>query len=427
MKGQRNFGGGQKRGGKDEKDEGPEKGNWGRIEQDGGGGCLVGTKSNFMRCILCSSLLLIGAIWPVLGQAGTQNDPTTEPTVVAVSKVWPAVVNVNTERIIKMTYENPYDQLFNQFFGGMRKPREYQQKEQSLGSGFIVDPAGYIVTNEHVVERAADMKIHVTLSDGKVYEARYVTGDPSKDIALLKVETGKPLPYISLEDLSPNLLGETVLAVGNPLGYGLSVSRGIVSALKRAVTVEQVDYDDLIQTDAAINPGNSGGPLIDIGGKLVGLNSVKMSYTPQGVPTQGIGFAIPGYSVRDTVKEFMKQQGNGIAGGMKKAGGVSAARSRFGLQLQDLTADLSDALGVPGGQGVLVSDVDDGSPAEQVGIRGGMVILKVGRYGVNSVGEAETLFAKASTGDEADLTMLITRRVDGQLVQSEQAVAVKAR
>jgi len=123
----------------------------------------------------------------------------------------------------------------------------------------------------------------------------------------------------------------------------------------------------------------------------------------------------------------MKQQGNGIAGGMKKAGGVSAARSRFGLQLQDLTADLSDALGVPGGQGVLVSDVDDGSPAEQVGIRGGMVILKVGRYGVNSVGEAETLFAKASTGDEADLTMLITRRVDGQLVQSEQAVAVKAR
>ena len=104
----------------------------------------------------------------------------------------------------------------------------------------------------------------------------------------------KPLPYISLEDLSPDLLGETVLAVGNPLGYGLSVSRGILSALKRTVTVDEMEYKDLIQTDAAINPGNSGGPLIDIGGKLVGVNSVKMAFTPQGVPTQGIGFAIPG-------------------------------------------------------------------------------------------------------------------------------------
>jgi serine protease Do len=337
------------------------------------------------------------------------------------------VVNVNTERIITRTYQNPYDQLFNQFFGGtMRPPRELQQKEQSLGSGFIVDPAGYIVTNEHVVERAADMKIHVTMSDGKVYEARYVTGDPSKDIALLKVDGSKPFPYISLEDLSPDLLGETVLAVGNPLGYGLSVSRGIVSALKRAVTVEEVEYNDLIQTDAAINPGNSGGPLIDIGGKLVGVNSVKMSFTPQGVPTQGIGFAIPGYAVRDTVREFMKQAKS--PGGLQRAGGeFSAARKLFGLQLQDLTADLSNAMGVPGGQGVLVSDVDDEGPAHDAGIRAGMVIVKVGRFGVNSVGEADSLFSKASKGDEADLTVLVTRRVQGQVLQSEQAVALRAR
>jgi S1-C subfamily serine protease len=301
-----------------------------------------------------------------------------------------------------------------------------QQKEQSLGSGFIVDPAGYIVTNEHVVERAADMKIHVTMSDGKVYEARYVTGDPSKDIALLKVDADKALPFISLEDLSPDLLGETVMAVGNPLGYGLSVSRGILSALKRTVTVDEVDYKDLIQTDAAINPGNSGGPLIDIGGKLVGVNSVKMAFTPQGVPTQGMGFAIPGYAVRDTVREFMRQANS--PGGMKKAGGeFSAARKLFGLQLQDLTADLSDAMGVPGGHGVLVSDVDDDSPAYEVGIRSGMVIVKVGRYGVNSAGEAESLFSKASSGDQADLTVLVTRRVQGELLQSEQAVSVKAR
>ena len=377
-----------------------------------------------MRRILCGILtIFLGAAAPVLAQS----DPASEPAVVAVSKVWPAVVNVNTERIIKRTYQDPYDQMFNQFFGGtMRPPRELRQKVQSLGSGFLVGPSGYIVTNEHVVERAADMKIHVTMSDGKVYEARYVTGDPSKDIALLKVDGDKPFPYISLVDLSPDLLGESVLAVGNPLGYGLSVSRGIVSALKRSVTLEDVEYKDLVQTDAAINPGNSGGPLIDIGGKLVGVNSVKMSFTPQGVPTQGIGFAIPATTVRDTVAEFMKQANS--PGGMKRAGGeLSAARKLFGLQLQDLTADLSDALGAPGGKGVLVSDVDEDGPAHDVGIRSGMVIVKVGRFEVNSVGEAESLFSKASSGDEADLTVLVTRRLRGRLIQTEQEVALKAR
>jgi len=382
-----------------------------------------------MRQFFCGILtVMIGATAPLLAESGGANDPASEPAVVAVGKVWPAVVNVNTEHIIRRTYQDPYDQLFNQFFGGtMRPPREMQQKVQSLGSGFLVGPTGYIVTNEHVVERAADMKIHVTMSDGKVYEAHYITGDPSKDIALLKVDAtdGKAFPYISLEELSPDLLGETVLALGNPLGYGLSVSRGIVSALKRSVTVEDVEYKDLVQTDAAINPGNSGGPLIDVGGKLVGVDSVKMSFTPQGVPTQGIGFAIPATEVRDTVREFMKQ---GSVGGLKRGGGeLSASRKLFGLQLQDLTADLSDALGVPDGHGVLISDVDENSSAHDVGIRPGMVIVKVGRYPVNSAGEADMLFAKASSGDEADLTLLVTQKFRGRLVQTEQAVAVKAR
>jgi len=370
-------------------------------------------------------LILLGAAGPLFAETGS--DPASEPAVVAVGKAWPAVVNVNTERVITRTYQNPYDQLFNQFFGGeMRPARELRQKVQSLGSGFLVDPSGYIVTNEHVVERAADMKIHVTLSNGKVYEARYVTGDPSKDIALLKVDGDKPFPYLSLDDLSPDLLGETALAVGNPLGYGLSVSRGIVSALGRSVTVEEVEYKNLIQTDAAINPGNSGGPLIDIGGKLVGVDSVKMSFTPQGVPTQGIGFAISGPEVRDVVKGFLKQTQS--PGGIKNAGGeLSAARQRFGLQLQDLTADLSDALGAPSGQGVVISDVDQDGPAHDAGIEAGMVIVKVGRFPVNSVGEAETLLSKATKGDAADLTLLVTTQEAGRYLRSEQVVELRAR
>ena len=370
---------------------------------------------------LASFVFLAGGVPRLLAQA----DPATEPTVIAVSKAWPAVVNVNTERIVQRT--DPYDQLFNQFFGGsMRPPRELRQKEQSLGSGFLIDSTGYIVTNEHVVERAADLKIHVTMADGKVYEATYVTGDPSKDIALLKVQGDKPFPFLSLKDLSPNLLGETVMAVGNPLGYGLSVSRGILSAQKRTVTLDEVEYKDLIQTDAAINPGNSGGPLIDIGGKLVGVNSVKMAFTPQGVPTQGIGFAIPAYVVRDSVRDFMQQGKNG--GGMKRAAGeLSATRHFFGMQLQDLTADLSNAFGVTGGQGVLVSDVDADGPAHEAGIRPGMVILKIGRFDVNSAGEAESLCAKANSGDAADVTLVVSRKMRGHAMQSEQVVELKAR
>ena len=211
-------------------------------------------------------------------QAEAQSVPAEEPSVVAVGKAWPAVVNINTERIIRRTVEDPYDTLFNQFFGGpMRPPRELRQKVQSLGSGFLVDAEGFIVTNEHVVERAADLKIQVTTSEGKTYDAKYIAGDPATDLALIKIEGKAPFPHLSLTDISPNLLGQTVLALGNPLGYGLSVSRGILSALNRTISLGDVEYKNLIQTDAAINPGNSGGPLIDISGKLIGISSVKMA------------------------------------------------------------------------------------------------------------------------------------------------------
>ena len=295
-----------------------------------------------------SQLLAIAlALWTA--PAFAQTESTTEPAVAAVAKAMPAVVNINTERIVKRTYQDPYDAVFRQFFGGpMRPPRELRQKVQSLGSGFIVDPAGYIVTNEHVVERAEDLKIQVTTADGKTYNAHYVSGDPTTDVAFIKVEADKELPFIDLNDPSPNQLGQTVLALGNPLGYGSSVSRGILSATNRTITIEDQEFRDLLQTDAAINPGNSGGPLVDLQGRLVGVNSVKMAYTPQGIPTQGLGFAIPATLVRDRVAMF-KQDLKNPRKRMTADNGPRAFRL-FGLQLQSMNDDLSDAFGYQPGR-----------------------------------------------------------------------------
>ena len=369
-------------------------------------------------------ILLAAAFVPV--SAFAQSDPASEPSVKAVAKAMPAVVNINTERVIQRSVRDPYDDFFNQFFGGpMRRPRVLSQKVQSLGSGFIVDPAGYIVTNEHVVERAAELKISVTTTDGKTYSARYITGDPETDLAFLKIDSKEPLPFVSLTDLSPNLLGQSVLVLGNPLGYGSSVARGILSAKKRTVTLNDTEYKNLIQTDAAINPGNSGGPLVDLNGKLIGVSSVKMAFTPQGVPTQGLGFAIPGEVVREKVEEFKK-----IASGekvVKKPDSKSAARKFFGIHLQDLTPQLSETLGIEHGSGVLISDVDPKSAAETAGMKQGLVIVQIGRYPVASSKQIEDLLVPIDTGSVVDFTVSVTRTLRGQQVRQLQTVALTAR
>src|SRR5438067_4692422 len=236
-----------------------------------------------------------------------QADPAAEPAVLAIAKVLPAVVNINTERVVRRTVRDPIEDFYAQFFGYYRgRTREIRQTLQSLGSGFIVDPAGYIVTNQHVVQRAADLKIQVTTNNSKTYSAHYITGDDKKDLAFIKIDSKDSFPFINLDNISPNLLGETVIVVGNAVGYGSSISRGVLSAVKRNITVDAVEYKDLVQTDAAINPGNSGGPVIDLSGRLVGISSAKMAFTPQGVPTQGLGFAIPAEVVRDSVNRFKK-------------------------------------------------------------------------------------------------------------------------
>ena len=292
------------------------------------------------------------------------------------------------------------------------RPREIRQTLQSLGSGFIIGPAGYIVTNQHVVERAADLKISVTTNDGKTYRAHYIAGDDKTDLAFIKIDAQTDFPFINLDNISPNLLGETVIVVGNAVGYGSSISRGVLSAVKRNITVEETDYKDLVQTDAAINPGNSGGPVIDLSGRLVGIASAKMAFTPQGVPTQGLGFAIPADVVRDSVSRFkqvaMKQ-------GKLKSPAAPAESSGFfveklfGIQLQDLTQELSDALGYLRGRGVLVTAVEPDSPADDVGIRRGMVIYRVNKSTVSSVKQIDDVLRTAESGANVEFTIGIIR------------------
>ena len=365
-----------------------------------------------------------GKIWaaPIVAAALTlvrstsclaQADPAAEPAVLAVAKVLPAVVNINTERVIRRSVRDPIEDFYAQFFGYYQgRPREIRQTLQSLGSGFIVDPAGYIVTNQHVVARAADLKIQVTTNNGKTYNAHYITGDDKMDLAFIKIDSKDSFPFINLDNISPNLLGETVLVVGNAVGYGSSISRGVLSATKRDISIENMNYKNLVQTDAAINPGNSGGPVIDISGRLVGISSAKMAFTPQGVPTQGLGFAIPADVVRDSVKNFKAFAEKHPGGKNQPAANetsTSSAERMFGMQLQDLNEELTDALGYEPGHGVLISGIEPNSPADQAGIERGLVIYRVGKHDVNSVKDIENLLGRTSSGTSVDFTVGVVR------------------
>lgn len=356
------------------------------------------------------ALLILAQTGACFGQA----DPASEPAVLAVAKVLPAVVNITTERVVRRTVRDPTEDFYAQFFGYNRvRPREIRQTLQSLGSGFIIDPAGYIVTNQHVVERAADLKIHVTTNDGKTYNAHYITGDDKTDLAFIKIDAETAFPFISLENISPNLLGQTVIVVGNAVGYGSSISRGVLSAVKRDITVDDTEYKGLVQTDAAINPGNSGGPVIDVSGRLVGISSAKMAFTPQGVPTQGMGFAIPADVVRDSVNQFKKVAQKQATPKNQPAStvdsSVSNAEKLFGLQLQDLNRELSDALGYIRGRGVLITAVEPDSPADEAGLERGLVIYRAGHSETNSVKQIEELLRNVQSGTKLEFTVGVIR------------------
>jgi serine protease DegQ len=277
----------------------------------------------------------------------------------AAKKVMPAVVNVFTTSTVKVP-SNPFmdDPRFRFFFGDPGDNGEATEQNSSLGSGVIVSHDGYILTNHHVVE-AAD-QIEVALSDGRTAKAHVVGSDPETDLAVIKINLpGGDIPAITFGHADQAQVGDIVLAVGNPFGVGQTVTMGIVSALKRN-HLGLNTFENFIQTDAAINPGNSGGALVDVNGNLIGINSAI--YSPNG-GSLGIGFAIP----VSTAKKIMEQ--------IIQSGSVT--RGWIGVAVQELTPELAESFKLGKVQGVLISEVVRGSPADQAGIKAGDILTTV--------------------------------------------------
>ena len=425
---------------------------------------------------------------------GWAADPGDDPVVVAVQKVLPAVVNISTEQLMSRAARDPFEDLFRQFFG---QPRPQPDGGQSLGSGVIVDEDGWLITNWHVVRRAS--KIHVTLADGTKAEAKCVSGEGDNDLALLKIETKKPLPYVELAEREP-LLAETVIAVGNPFGLGNTVTKGIISAKNRKYETGGIAFEDILQTDAAINPGNSGGPLINTRGQLVGINMAILSQA------EGIGFAIParrvagllatwlttekrarlwlglrfaraderlivadvqadspaakaGVAGKETVRTvdgeafadvlrlqrhlLRKKAGDAVRFELERNGRPVAVtvrlaalpalsapelfQKKFGLQVQELTADLAQALGLPVAQGLLVVDVEAAGPAAKSGLQRGMLITHVAGEEVQLLDRLAEQLGDLKAGDKVGLAVLVMQRRGNLTLQQTGSVALTAR
>ena len=315
----------------------------------------------------------------------------------------PAVVNIRAERNGRgggpvhrqfkrgpLPKDDPLHDFFEKFFGG-RPQKEFKQR--SLGSGFIIDEDGYIVTNNHVVQGAH--KIKVILKDKREFDAEIKGRDPNTDLALIKIEPDNDLPTIELGNSDDLKVGEWVLAIGNPFGLEHTVTAGIISAKGRVIG--SGPYDDFIQTDASINPGNSGGPLINMEGKVVGINTAIIA------GGQGIGFAIPVDLARGIIEQ------------LKTKGEVT--RGWLGVGIQNLTKELKEYYGIKDGEGVLVTQVFPGDPADKAGIKAKDIILEVNGHKVKDSRELSQMIAEASVGQKVDI--LIFRKGSKKKIEVE--------
>ncbi len=343
--------------------------------------------------------LLVLCLTLITAQSYAQTDPedlaildkSSKAFVNVVKKAKPAVVNIKVEKTTTsrsprgLTPEDMFNHpFFDQFFGPnfrqqQPKPREY--KQQGQGSGFIISKDGFILTNNHVVEGADSIK--VTLSDDRDFDARVVGTDPQTDVALLKIEDPANLPVLPLGDSSNLEPGEWVIAIGNPFGLSQTVTIGVVSATGRS-SVGISDYENFIQTDAAINPGNSGGPLINGRGEVVGINTALYSRTGG---YMGIGFAIPINMVK-AIEDQLQREGK-------------VTRGWLGVVIQNVDKDLAESFGLKQAGGILISEVQEDSPASAAGLKQGDVILELNDVELNNVSDLRNRVAMLQPGSKA--------------------------
>lgn len=300
----------------------------------------------------------------------------------AARRAAPAVVSIAAS---KAPVKNPHaDDPWFRFFFGLRGGPQGNEPQRGLGSGVIVSPEGYLITNHHVVEGADE--IEVQLADGRQAQARVVGTDPETDVAVLKVELAK-LPAVVFGNSDQLQVGDQVLAIGNPFGVGQTVTSGIVSALGRNQLGINT-FENFIQTDAAINPGNSGGALVDAAGNLVGINTAIFSRSGGNL---GIGFAIPASTARQVME------------GLVKDGKV--VRGWIGVEPRDLTPDMAESLRLPVRSGVLITGVLQDGPASSGGIRPGDVVTRIGGKSVANTAELLNVVASLSPGSEAPIAV----------------------
>ena len=384
---------------------------------------------------LASVFLAPAVIVPVLNSpAYARSAP--ESFADLAEKLLPAVVNISSTQAAQVRSDrggpevptfppgSPFEQFFKDFMeknhpgqgGGLNgpgqggpgqgenraprrpgSPNEGGGRAMSLGSGFVIDPAGYIVTNNHVIDGADE--ISVTLQDNTTLKARLVGKDERVDLALLKVETDKPLAFVPFGDSDASRVGDWVLAIGNPFGLGGSVTAGIVSA--RGRDIRQGPYDDFIQTDAAINRGNSGGPLFNMDGQVIGINTAI--YSPSG-GSVGIGFSVPANLAKNVVAQ-LKEFGH-------------ARRGWLGVRIQQVTPDIAEGLGLRDSQGAMVAGVNDGGPADVAKIKSGDVILRFNNQDVKEMKNLPRIVAETAIGKE--VPVLVWR--DGKQITLQTSV-----
>jgi len=327
-------------------------------------------------------------------EKATVNDSTAAPRnsyAEVVDKVAPAVVTIRSEKRVRPPRQHPFfnDPLFRDFFGGLFEggaTRRSQRPQIGLGSGVIVKADGYIVTNHHVVDGAEAIKIET--ADHRVFDAKVVGSDPPSDLAVLKIAADK-LPVLTLADSDKARVGDVVLAVGNPLGIGQTVTAGIVSAKGRSTGLSDGSFEDFLQTDAPINQGRSGGALVNATGQLIGVNSQILSPTGSNI---GIGFAIPANMVSNVMEQLIK------------SGKVQ--RGALGIGIQPVTPEIASTLRLSDAKGVIVNTVTPNSAAAQAGVRQGDVITAFNGEPVVDGNSLRNRVARTQPGTEVKITVI---------------------